>query len=238
MNSVIQQKIESVELINRRMNDTISQTISLLLHESVQFVGNPDPGNTKKNSTGSSWNLSTIGLVSGAAFLIGSTGWIVCGSLWTKVLFWGGGIGLASEFIMKKGREPNDTPRKGTSNSSPSIYVLKQSASQKILSVIEQVNSLWENLTNSNKEQLLTLIENSSLSSNDKFNASSYVTVTKTLEFELLKIQNLIDCAKSITEFNSNISDIHNILKSKIDSVSRLQIDSYRQVDEILSRDN
>ena len=82
------------------------------------------------------------------------------------------------------------------------------------------------------------LIEQSPLSSNDKFNASSYVSVTKTLDFELLKIQNLIDSASSITEFNSNISNIHNVLKSKINTVSRLQIDSYRQVDEILSRAN
>ena len=173
-------------------------------------------------------------MISGAALLAGSVGWFVTGSLWTKVLFWGGGIGLASDIILKKGSKTNGTPHNETYKTSPSISVLKQSASQKILSAIENVSSLWENLTNSNKEQLLTLIDNSSLSSNEKFNASSYVSVTKTLEFELLKIQNLIDSAKSIIELKSNVSNIHSILKDKIDTVSNLQIDSYRQVDKIL----
>lgn len=238
MNKVIQQKIESVETINQRMNDTVSQTISLILQESEQSVDSPNSDNSRNNTSNSAWSLSNIGLVSGAAFLIGSTGWLVCGSLWTKVLFWGGGIGLVSEFFLNKGSKSNNQPRNEKYTKSSPISALKQSASPKIISVIEKISNLWENLTNSNKEQLLALIEKSSLSSNDKFNASSYVSVTKTLDFELLKIQNLIDNASSITEFNSNISNIHNVLKSKINSVSRLQIDSYRQVDEILSKDN
>lgn len=238
MNKVIQQKIESVEVIDQRMNDTVSQTISLILHESEQFADIPNSDNSRNNTNSSARSLSTIGLVSGGAFLVGSVGWLIYGSLWTKVLFWGGGIGLVSEFFFIKGSKSNVKSRKEKYQKSPSISALKQSASQKIISVIEKVSNLWENLANSNKEQLLVLIEQSPLSSNDKFNASSYVSVTKTLDFELLKIQNLIDSASSITEFNSNISNIHNVLKSKINTVSRLQIDSYRQVDEILSRAN
>ena len=33
MNRVIQQKIESVEAINQRMNNAVSQTISMIFHE-------------------------------------------------------------------------------------------------------------------------------------------------------------------------------------------------------------
>ena len=103
MNKVIQQKIESVEVIDQRMNDTVSQTISLILHESEQFADIPNSDNSRNNTNSSARSLSTIGLVSGGAFLVGSVGWLIYGSLWTKVLFWGGGIGLVSEFFFIKG---------------------------------------------------------------------------------------------------------------------------------------
>lgn len=235
MNEVIQQKIESIEAINQRMNDSVSQTLSLIINDLAQSTNNPRLERDEDNAFKGSKSFSTIGVVSGAAFLVGSVGWIACGALWTKVLFWGGGIGLVSDFVLNKNKKSSNSSIKESSTSSLSFSAQKQSASQKIMSTIEKISALWKNLTNTNKEQLLAFIENSSLSANDKFNASSFVTVTKTLDFELLALQNQIDDAKSIEELKNNISLICKVLKDKIDKVSNLQIDSYRQVDKIMT---
>lgn len=235
MNNVIQQKIESIETINQRMNDVVEQTASLIVNEFAQFAEYPTSMQSTPTSSNNTWRLSAIGIVSGAAFLVGTAGWFACGSLWTKVLFWGGGIGLASDYVLNKNKKPTNQSPKDASMTNYSISTQRRFVSQKIMSTIDKINNLWENLTNTNKEQLLAFIENSTLSSNEKFNASSFVSVTKTLDFELLKMQNLIDEARSVTELKRNVSQIRIIIKDKIDTVTKSQIDCYRQVDKIMT---
>lgn len=234
MNEVIKQKIESIDAVNLRMSDIIRASISSVVNELVQSADISASERNDINSSNGTWRLSTIGMISGAAFLVGSVGWFVCSSLWTKVLFWGGGIGMASDYVLNK-RKSRMIVSKDNSIQNCSISTQKQFATQKIMSTIDELDDLWETITKANKEQLLALIENSTLSSDDKFNASSLICVTKTLDFELLKMQNMIDEAKSLTELEDNLLKIRNVLKDKIDKVSNLQIDSYCQVDKIMT---
>lgn len=236
MNEVIKQKIETIDAVNLRMSDIISASTSSVVNELVQSADISASERNDINFSNATWRLSPISMISGAAFLVGSVGWFVCSSLWTKVLFWGGGIGLASDYVLNKNKKSRIMYSKDNSIPNYSISTRKQSATQMIMSTIDKLDDLWENLTKANKEQLLALIENSALSLDDKFNASSLISVTKTLDFELLKIQNLIDEAKSLTELKDNLSIIHNVLKDKIDKVANMQIDSYRQVDKIMMK--
>ena len=119
---------------------------------------------------------------------------------------------------------------------SSNLSGFKQTKTQNILSVIGEINILWENQSATNKEHLFLYLGNLDLSSNEKFNASSLIAVTKTIDFELLKIHNQIDAAESIAELNECLMNIKTFLNDKLDNVCNLQIDAYLQIEKILSK--
>lgn len=229
MHELIKQKISSIEVVSIRINNVVDQTFLSIItdfkHSAIGFVSDQEKMDKKgcKSSYKFCWVLVSI---------VGVIGWIITDALWAKMLFGVGVIGFTLNFILCKNKKPSEPSKE--CGLGISISTQKKNASQKVLSVIDEISNLWENLTKNNKEDILALIESSKLSVNDKFNASSCVTVTKTLSFELLRILNLIDESRSIVELEEKISQIRKMLKSEINDVTNLQIGAYRQVEKIM----
>lgn len=230
--NIIIEKIESIKSIKQQMNSAVNHMSrcveKVLTQQTSQNLVNI-------NKTKSSSLFKAIRNISLVAFFVGCLMFHKEEFSWTKFLFWGGLIGFIAGIIGNIISNNKANMNSSTSEfSSHSLSVQKQIASREVMSTIENMKESWDNLTRNNKAELLDFIDNCELSDTDKFNATSIISVTKTLDFELLKTLNLIENADSIFHLKDNIADICNLLTEKIAMVSEQQIESYKQVISII----
>ncbi len=227
MNSVIRQCIDDIEAIRCQMKEKINNVTTYVTvisdHHAVEKTS------IKKTVYRLLIILSLLTIL--ISIIIGCFGdsflWLIPFLL--GVLFLCIGVIMTRRFNRRQYLYDNHIK-------SSNLSGFKQTKTQNILSVIGEINILWENQSATNKDRLFLYLDNLDLSSNEKFNASSLIAVTKTIDFELLKIHNQIDAAASIAELNELLMNIKTFLNDKLDNVCNLQIDAYLQIEKILSK--
>lgn len=224
MNTIIRQCIDYIQEINSQMKEMIDNATT-----SVSNISLP---HTVERAKISFYKLLII--LSLPAILVGLIGCFIDSFLWLIPCLLGV-IGFVIGLVLQS-RSNRMQSSYDNHIITPNLATLKQSKIQSILSVVGDINNLWENQTRENKERLLMYLDNSNLSSNDKFNASSFIVVTKTIDFELLKIHNQIDNATSIVELNDCLNNIKVYLNDKLDNISNLQVKAYLQFEKIFSK--
>ena len=225
MNTIIRQCIDNIQDISSLMKEMIDNATTSVSNISEPHTVERSKINFYKLLIIFSLLIIMVGL--GFGCFVDSFLWLIPCLL--------GVIGLVVGWFLQS-RSNRIQSSHGNHIITPNLATLKQSKTQSILSVASDINNLWENQSRENRDRMLLYLDNIDLSSNDKFNASSLIVVTKTIDFELLKIHNQIDNATSIVELNECLINIKAYMNDKLDSRFNQQVEAYQQFEKILCK--
>lgn len=215
--------IKSTQDYGETLNSQVNSAFNELIHPSKDTVTkniDNEAGSSNKNH---SIQYAAIGLIA-----LGVIGCISSDSMWPKVSV-GTGV-ILSAYDILRGRQKRDGFKNHTENTEPSVQFSKQETQQKIKDIVRDIKQKWDKFTSMNKNSLISIIDESSASSDVKFVANNTVALARKIQFSILPYVAKVVGTKSNSELGKVLIDIRNDFINNISNAITLQISDYQTV--------
>lgn len=158
---------------------------------------------------------------------LGIIGWMSTDSDWPKLSI-GGGILLSAYDIIRGNNRKKNNHNEYVEEVNPQLS--KQDIQKKIKEIIRDVVNEWDEFTNSNKNLINPMIDESSVSYEDKFKAANLISLSRKIQFSILPYVVNIVGAKTANELNLVIRDICAALINDINETVNSQVSDYQSI--------
>lgn len=212
--------IKSTQDYGDNLNDHVNSSFNELIRRTNAIK--PIENESKLPSTNHTVRYAALGFLA-----LGIIGLISTDSVWSKVSV-GTGVILSAYDILNRSKRRDGIHRESTDVSS--VELSKQEAQQKIKDIVRDIKQKWDNFTEKNKSSLMSIIDESSESSDVKFVANNTAALTRKIQFSILPYVTKILGSKSPADLESLLTDIRNDLVTDISNTVANQILDYQSI--------
>lgn len=217
--------IKSTQNYGETLNSQVNSSFNELIQSTKAMITKTIDDESESTNKSHSIQYVALGLIA-----LGVIGWISSDSesMWPKVSV-GAGV-ILSTYDILRGRHKRDGFRNHAEHARPSAQLSKQETQQTIKDLVKDTKQKWDKFTSKNKNSLISIIDESSASSDAKFVANNTVALSRKIQFSILPYVAKIVGTKSDSELAKVLIDIRNEFINDISNAVVLQISDYQSV--------
>lgn len=242
MIEIINERTSATEAFASKIKDSVEKAAhnietSIASHyvNTTNIVTRPDITSNRDDKKGS----GILKFASFAALTIGGTGWLASAALWSKVLTFGGMVGLVCSLFGNKPskHQPHSVRQPLHPEEAPMSAIFIADQASVLIDTLKEVSNLWTDFAESNKSILNQEINDSSLkiSNHERFKLESLIRVPKILSFPLIEYRNILEDTATPGKLNKAIKVVVEKAIAEIDSVKTSQIGIYNEMSILIS---